>query len=82
MTRSCVRRPAWLRGVETPSWAASLCQVRSISCRHRVIDELLDEWFPHLAAIALEGARGVGKTATAMQRSQTLISLGLPASGR
>ncbi|MCA4135661.1 AAA family ATPase, partial [Arthrobacter sp. M4] len=45
----------------------------------RVIDELLDELFPHLAAIALEGAKGVGKTATAMQRARTLISLDLPA---
>ncbi|WP_415856244.1 ATP-binding protein [Sinomonas sp. G460-2] len=45
----------------------------------RVIDELLDELFPHLGAIALEGAKGVGKTATAMQRARTLISLDLPA---
>lgn len=50
-----------------------------MSYRRRVIDELLDELFPHLAAIALEGAKGVGKTATAMQRAQTLISLDLPA---
>ncbi len=47
--------------------------------RRRVIDELLDELFPHLAAIALEGAKGVGKTATAMQRARTVISLDLPA---
>lgn len=47
--------------------------------RRRVVDELLDELFPHLAAIALEGAKGVGKTATAMQRAKTLISLDLPA---
>lgn len=47
--------------------------------RRRVIDGLLDELFPHLAAIALEGAKGVGKTATAMQRARTLISLDLPA---
>jgi uncharacterized protein len=47
--------------------------------RRRVIDEQLDELFPHLAAIALEGAKGVGKTATAMQRAQTSISLDVPA---
>lgn len=43
--------------------------------RRRVIDELLDELFPHLAAIALEGAKGVGKTATAKQRARTVVSL-------
>lgn len=47
--------------------------------RRRVVDELLDDLFPHLAAIALEGAKGVGKTATAMQRAKTTISLDLPA---
>jgi predicted AAA+ superfamily ATPase len=47
--------------------------------RRRVIDEQLDELFPHLAAIALKGAKGVGKTATAMQRAQTAISLDVPA---
>ncbi|MFZ2013536.1 MAG: AAA family ATPase, partial [Nocardioides sp.] len=47
--------------------------------RRRVVDELLDELFPDLAAIALEGAKGVGKTATALQRAETVISLDLPA---
>lgn len=47
--------------------------------RRRIVDELLDELFPHLAAIALEGAKGVGKTATATQRARTRISLDLPA---
>ena len=32
--------------------------------RRRIIDDTLDDLFPHLAAIALEGAKGVGKTAT------------------
>ncbi|MVT26221.1 DUF4143 domain-containing protein [Nesterenkonia alkaliphila] len=39
------------------------------------MDEILDDLFPHLAAIALEGAKGVGKTATAMQRARTTFSL-------
>jgi uncharacterized protein len=47
--------------------------------QRRVIDELLDDLFPHLAAIALEGAKGVGKTATAKQRARTVVSLDLPA---
>jgi hypothetical protein len=31
-----------------------------------------------LAAIALEGAKGVGKTATASQRANTVLALTLP----
>lgn len=46
--------------------------------RRRVVDALLDELFPDLVAIALEGAKGVGKTATALQRAETVISLDLP----
>ncbi len=46
--------------------------------RRRIVDDALDELFPHLAAIALEGAKGVGKTATASQRAQTILSLNLP----
>ncbi|GAB7002596.1 DUF4143 domain-containing protein [Nocardioides sp. AN3] len=45
--------------------------------RRRVVDSVLDELFPHLAAIALEGAKGVGKTATALQRARTSILLDL-----
>lgn len=44
----------------------------------RIIDDALDEFFPHLAAIALEGAKGVGKTATATQRASTTLSLNDP----
>ncbi|MCL2594015.1 MAG: DUF4143 domain-containing protein [Promicromonosporaceae bacterium] len=43
--------------------------------RRRIVDDLLDEVFPDLAAIALEGAKGVGKSATALQRAQTVINL-------
>ncbi|GAA1978714.1 DUF4143 domain-containing protein [Isoptericola halotolerans] len=43
--------------------------------RRRVIDQALDGLFPHLAAIALEGAKGVGKTATATQRATTEFNL-------
>ena len=46
--------------------------------RRRIIDETLDELFPHLAAIALEGTKGVGKTATATQRASTVLSLHNP----
>lgn len=46
--------------------------------RQRIIDGTLDELFPDLAAIALEGAKGVGKTATATQRASTVMSLNNP----
>ncbi len=46
--------------------------------QRRIIDGLLDELFPHLAAIAVEGAKGVGKTATASQRARTILSLNDP----
>ncbi len=46
--------------------------------RRRVIDDELDELLPSLAAIALEGAKGVGKTATATGRVRTVIALNDP----
>lgn len=46
--------------------------------RRRTIDDTLDEVFPDLAAIALEGAKGVGKTATASERAATILSLNDP----
>lgn len=46
--------------------------------RRRLIDDALDELFPDLAALALEGAKGVGKTATAGQRARTVLSMDNP----
>lgn len=43
--------------------------------QRRIVDDALDLYFPHLAAIALEGAKGVGKTATATQRAATVLDL-------
>lgn len=45
----------------------------------RVIDTELDELFPHLAAIAIDGAKGVGKTATSRERAASVINLDDPA---
>lgn len=39
----------------------------------RILDRVLDELFSELPAIALEGAKGVGKTATAAQRAKTVL---------
>ncbi|WP_375001732.1 ATP-binding protein [Aeromicrobium sp. CTD01-1L150] len=43
-----------------------------------MIDDVIDDLFPDLAAIALEGAKGVGKTATGSQRATTVLSLDRP----
>ena len=46
-----------------------------MSYTRRIIDDLLDEVIGDLAAIALEGAKGVGKTATARQRARSELSM-------
>lgn len=43
--------------------------------RPRIIDKEMDELLPGLAALALEGPKGVGKTATALQRARTVYRL-------
>ena len=50
-----------------------------IEYRRRVLDETLDELQPHLRALSIHGPKGVGKTATAMQRAVSVIDLSLPA---
>ena len=47
--------------------------------RPRVIDGELDALFPQVAAIALDGARGTGKTTTAKQRVAEVLALDSPA---
>lgn len=46
--------------------------------QRRVIDDELDELFDGLAAIALDGAKGVGKTTTAAQRAASVLKLDDP----
>ena len=45
----------------------------------RVADQELSELLPHVPAILIDGAKGVGKTATAEQRVATVIRLDDPA---
>lgn len=45
----------------------------------RIVDGELDALLPHLAAIALDGPKAVGKTTTARQRAKTSIDLTDPA---
>ena len=47
--------------------------------QRRVLDAELDELLPSLAALALEGPKGVGKTATASRRVATVHALDDPA---
>jgi len=49
--------------------------------RTRVVDKELDDLLTELPAIALEGPRGVGKTATAERRAETIYYLDDPAEG-
>jgi predicted AAA+ superfamily ATPase len=49
------------------------------SYRRRVVDDELDEIVGYLPAIAIEGAKGVGKTRTALQRAKTVHRLDDPA---
>lgn len=44
----------------------------------RVVDGELDELLPALPAVALEGAKGVGKTLTARRRARTVHALDAP----
>src|SRR5690242_9146822 len=46
-----------------------------ISYRRRVVDDELDELLGGLAAVAVEGPRAVGKTATALRRAVTVHRL-------
>lgn len=47
--------------------------------RRRALDDELDELLPGLAAIAIDGPKGVGKTATASRRARTVLALDDPA---
>jgi len=47
--------------------------------RRRIVDDELDALMTDLAAISIDGAKGVGKTATALQRAATVFSLDNPA---
>lgn len=47
--------------------------------RRRIIDDELDDLFGSLPAILLDGPKGVGKTATALQRCRTARRLDRPA---
>lgn len=44
----------------------------------RLIDDELDALLPELAAIAVDGPKGVGKTATGLQRAATVLALDDP----
>lgn len=48
-----------------------------VAYQRRIVDDLLDSVFVPggLAAVALEGAKGVGKTATGTQRASTVLTL-------
>jgi uncharacterized protein len=50
----------------------------SVEYRRRVLDNELDELLDGLAAISIDGPKGVGKTTTAAQRASTVFMLDRP----
>jgi uncharacterized protein len=48
---------------------------RVVNYRRRVVDDELDELSTHWPAISIEGQKGVGKTATALERATTVFGL-------
>lgn len=50
-----------------------------MSYLRRAVDGELDELLPGLAAVAIEGPKGVGKSATARRRAATVFALDVPA---
>jgi uncharacterized protein len=46
--------------------------------RRRIVDDELDALLPHIAALAVEGPRGVGKSATAARRAKSAVYLDDP----
>lgn len=50
-------------------------EARAESYRRRVVDDELDELMASLPAVAVEGPKGVGKTATALRRAATIYRL-------
>jgi len=49
-----------------------------VDYRRRILDDVLDEAMSGLSAIAIEGAKAVGKTATAIRRANTVLALADP----
>jgi len=49
-----------------------------VDYRRRILDDTLDQLQPYLRALSIHGPKGVGKTATAMQRAASVIDLSLP----
>jgi hypothetical protein len=50
-----------------------------VEYRRRILDDTLDELQPQLRALSIHGPKGVGKTATALQRAASVIDLSLAA---
>lgn len=50
-------------------------RLRPMAYRRRIIDDVLDELQPHLAAVSVHGPKGVGKTATAQRRAAAVLRL-------
>ncbi|CAN5636062.1 DUF4143 domain-containing protein [soil metagenome] len=68
-------------GARWPATASALTQRLGPGYRPRIVDGELDELLAELPAVAIEGPRGVGKTATALERARTVFLLDDAAQG-
>ena len=46
-----------------------------VDYQRRILDDQLDELFPHIPAIAIDGVKAVGKSTTAEQRVRSVVNL-------
>lgn len=78
--RDAIVSGVWLRSNDANSIVDCMRMVSQamLAYRRRVLDDELDDLLGGLPAIAIEGARGVGKTATASQRARTTFRLDDP----
>lgn len=56
----------------------AFCTLADMRYLRRALDDLLDEVFPDVPAIAIEGAKAVGKTETARRRTHRILDLDDP----
>ncbi len=64
--------------IQSPPGLSDSVRFFPVTYQPRVLDAELDELLPGMAAVAIEGAKGVGKTATAERRARSVVHLDDP----
>ena len=68
-------RTAYFKVCELPGRDRAGCRLGSMDYQPRLIDRQLDELLGLFPAIAIDGAKGVGKTATVTRRAGEVFTL-------